>query len=374
MKNHLFHFLRGLLVCCLTLAGAQQARASHAQAGQLTYTYVSTATNGDQTYRVRMEFYRDCSGILLGTPVTINAVNTCGGVQRTATLSPVGQPTIGSPYCPAIQATVPCSTTGSVNSNFPNYVTYVYEGPIVLPPAAEWILSFEENARPSVANITSGTLRLEARLRSRITPVGGGAPVTVTNSSPIYSSTNLPVVFVYVNQQSTVTFAAADPDRTNGQADSLVYSLDRPLTGCNSYETYTAYPGSGCQTGIDPRCTSRVINCTGTAATFSATLPLPVANDTIFENGSTTRPACPTSGGFVNANVRPRFSLNAQQGSFTFTPNVFVPNSPSANGLNKYVVVGKVTEYRKIGGRSYEVGSVPPRYGFQYQPIHLLTA
>ena len=342
-----------LLVWCCSLFGLQQARASHAQAGQLTYTYMSTdATTGAQMYRVQMQFFRDCSGILLGSPVTVEAVNSCGGAVRSVNLTQIGQPTIGNPYCPSIQATVPCSTTQSVSSNFPNYVTYIYEGNIVLPPAAEWILSFEENARPGVANLTTqSTLRLEARLNSLITPMGGGPPIVVTNSSPVFSTTNLPVPFVYVNQESTVTFAAVDPDRTNGRADSLVYSLDRPLTDCGSFATYAAYPGTGCQPGIDPLCATRIIRCNGIAANYSATLPIPVANDTI-RSGAGCNPGVVT---FVD--IRPKFTFNPSSGSFTFTPNLYIPMSPSAQGRNKYAVVGKVTEYRKLNGVYYIVGS-----------------
>ena len=54
--------------------------------------------------------------------------------------------------------------------------------------------------------------------------------------------------------------------------------------------------------------------------------------------------------------MRPRFSFTAAQASFTFTPNRYL-NTPSANGDNKYAVVGKVTEYRKINGRYYIVGT-----------------
>ena len=77
-----------LLGWCLSLAGMQQAWASHAQAGQLSYQYVSTAANGDQTYTVRVEFYRDCSGIPAPTSFLLTAQNTCAGTGRTVTPQP----------------------------------------------------------------------------------------------------------------------------------------------------------------------------------------------------------------------------------------------------------------------------------------------
>jgi gliding motility-associated-like protein len=339
-----------LLSWCLSLTGMQQAWASHAQAGQLTYSYVSTAANGDQTYLVTVNFFRDCSGIAAPASFALTATNSCSATGRSATLNPVGQPVIGTPYCASVQSLAICPLGQGAPPSAPaNFATYTYQNTIVLPPAAEWILSVEEGSRPLVANISAGTLRLEARLYSRITPVGG-APIVITNNSPVFSTTNLPVPFVYVNQESTISFSASD---SNG--DSLVYSLDRPLNGCNTYETYSPYPGAGCITRIDPRCNSRIINCASAPGFYTQNLPISVANDTIYENGLTVRPPCPT-GTIVNATVRPRFSFNASQASFTFTPNLYV-NTPSSQGDNKYAVVGKVTEYRRINGRSYIVGT-----------------
>lgn len=340
-----------LLSWCLSLAGVQQAWASHAQAGQLSYSYVSTAANGDQTYMVTVNFFRDCSGIVPGT-FSLRATTSCGGTAVTATLNQIGQPMAGQPYCASFQTQAVCDLTGpSPSGALANYAVYTYQNTIVLTPRAEWILSVEESARPLVANITAGNLRLEARLNSLLaSPVVGGTPIVIHNNSPIFSTTNLPVPFVYVNQESTISFSATDSD-----GDSLAYSLDRPLNGCNTFETYDTYPGAGCITRVDPRCNSRIINCSSAPGFYTQNLPIAVANDTVYENGSTTRPACP-AGTIVTATVRPRFSFNASQASFTFTPNRYL-STPSSQGDNKYAVVGKVTEYRRINGRRYIVGT-----------------
>ena len=358
MKKTLHYSTLLLLSWCLSLAGLQQARASHAQAGQVSYRYISTAANGEQTYQVRVDFFRDCSGIPLPTSLPLRATNTCNGAARTATLTSMGPPIVGAPYCASIQALAVCPAGGSAPPGAPaNFSTQSFTGTIALPPAAEWILGVEENARPNVANLANpNTLRLEARLNSLITPVGGGAPIVVTNSSPVFSTLNLPVPFVYVNQEATISFAASDDFPTNGVADSLVYSLDRPLGACGVFDTYAPFPnvpgGTGCVTGIDPRCPTRIIRCLGTSGgTYSATLPIPVANDTIRTGGSVCSPGIVT---FID--VRPQFVFTASQASFRFTPNLYV-NTPAVNGDNKYVVVGKVTEYRRINGRSYIVGS-----------------
>ena len=365
-----------LLIWCFSLVGLQQARASHAQAGQITYRYISTAANGDQTYRVQAQFFRDCSGIAAPTSFTLNAVQTCGGAARTVNLPQVGQPVIGSPYCASIQSLVRCNLNGITPPlspiDYPNYVTVFYENNIVLPPAAEWILSIEENARPTLANLDAGTLRLEARLNSLITPVGG-TPIVITNNSATFSSTNLPVILVYELQESVVSFTATDIDRTNGRADSLVYSLDQPLQGCGQFETYKTRSGTNtCNARIDPNCNYRFITCApgstgGTYGTgqpnaqgqYTNGIPLSVTSGIVYENGSTTPPPCPTSGPIVTAveGGRPNFDFNATAASFRFTPTAYRPGASNL-GLNKFAVVGKVTEYRKINGTYYKVGSV----------------
>ena len=248
--------LRLLLLCLFSWAGVQQARASHAQAGELTYFSL-----GNNQYRVRVTFFRDCSGISAPGDFSFTARNTCaGGASITATLlPPPGFPnnpssyTSFQPYCGAIQASQPACTPSSSSAGnvLANTVLINYEGVVTLPPAAEWILSVEENARPNVENLTfAGTLRLEATLNNLITTVGGPA-VTILNNSPQFNQQSLPVPFVCVNQSSTISFSATDADRLNfafpgapGRGDSLVYSLDRPLNGCGMFETYSAYPGT----------------------------------------------------------------------------------------------------------------------------------
>ena len=354
------------------LLGLAPVRASHAQAGELTYFSL-----GNNMYRVRVTFFRDCSGISAPSTFIFTAKQSCAGsTSITAGLfPPVSFPAAGSytayqPYCGAVAATQPACTPGSsspVNA-LANTVSINYEAVVTLPPAAEWILSVEEGARPAVANLhDSGAtvLRLEATLNNLITPTGGG-PIVIENNSPQFTQEPLPVPFVCWRQETTLAFTATDADRLNfpwpgaaGRPDSMAYSLDRPLNGCGTYETYSSYP-SGCITGLDPRCPTRIIRCMGVGATYSQDFPISVAADTVYENGTTTRPPCP-SNSIVSATVTPalnsRFAFNSLTGSFRFTPNRFL-NTPSASGDNKYVVVGKVTEYRKINGRYYKIGSV----------------
>jgi hypothetical protein len=246
-----------------------------------------------------------------------------------------------------VQATVLCNAT---TSQLTNYQTYSYQCTVDLPPAAEWLIYYEESARPVVANITAGTLRLEATLNNLITPIGGGAARTISNNSPVFSALSLPVSFVSTHAPATASFSASDnaDQLLNGQADSLVFSLDRPMNGCGSYEIYLANSVPPCTEGA-PLSGAQpcIVNCNfPTGGVFTPTYPLPVSVDTV---GS-----CP---GIVR--VQPLFRLNAQTGFLYFTPDYWNPNvTTNFNAGNKYVVVGKVTEYRKLNGVYYKVGSV----------------
>lgn len=324
-----------ILLFGLGLGFARPAKASHAQGGSITYTSL-----GGNSYRVRVDFFRDCSGIVAPTSLTLNCQATCGGTSTTAVLNQVGQPFIGTPYNSTIQPLAVCPLTSSAPATAPaNFAAYRYEATITLVPN-QWILSAEESARPSVTNLSAGsTLRLEATLDNR----------GRTNNSVAYS--NIPTFFVPVNQPNLLQIGAFDAD-----GDSLSYSLDRPLNGCNSYETYAQYPTTACQPGIDPLCSRRIISCNGTSGVYSQSLPISVANDTIFENGLTTRPACPAAGSVATATVQPRFSFSPLQGIFSFTPNRYLL-TPSSSGDNKSVVVVKVTEWRKVNNVYVAVGT-----------------
>jgi hypothetical protein len=324
-----------LVLLGLSLGFARPAQASHAQGGSLTYTSL-----GGNSYRVRVDFFRDCSGISAPTSFVLNCQTACAVAGITTVLNQVGAPFIGTPYNSTIQPLAVCPLNTSAPANAPaNFAAYRYEGTVTLAPN-QWTLSVEESARPSVANLSSGgTLRLEATLDNR----------GRVNNSVVYS--NLPTFFVPANQPNLLQIGAFDAD-----GDSLSYALDRPLNGCNSYETYATYPTTACQTGLDPLCIRRLIACSGTSSVYSQSLPIAVANDTIYENGSTTRPACPPSGSIVTATVQPRFSFSAPQGTFSFTPNRYLL-TPSANGDNKYVVVVKVTEWRKVNNVYVAIGT-----------------
>jgi hypothetical protein len=322
-----------LLLFGLGLCFARTASASHAQGGSITYTAL-----GGNSYRVRVEFLRDCSGIAAPASFTLSCTAACGSAGTSAVMTPVGQPVIATPYSSTVQPLAVCPLTTTAPTGTPaNFATYRYEAAVTLAPN-QWILSVEENSRPLVSNISAGTMRFEATLDNR----------GRTNNSVAFSS--VPTIFFPVNQPNLTQIGAYDVD-----GDSVSYTLDRPLNGCNSYETYLLYPAS-CLTRVDPSCNRRIIDCNVlSSSNYSQTRPISVSGDTIYENGTTTRPPCPSTS-LATATVVPRFAFSPLQGSLSFTPNRYV-NTPSAVGDNKYVVVVKVTEWRKENGTYVVVGT-----------------
>ncbi|MCC3156621.1 hypothetical protein LJ737_05190 [Hymenobacter sp. 15J16-1T3B] len=325
--------LRFLLFLGGWLLAAPAAWASHALGGQITYQYVGTPAQPN-LYRVTCRMFRDCSGIAASTSLTLNCrvgtpTTSCNSndPRNFSTTLTAGLVTIGAPYCAS--AGNACSAGGR-----PNYETTKYEAVVTLPPAA-WTLSVSENARPALANITgtSQDLYLEATLNNQIT-LASGATQTVNNTSPQYLDQNVPIPFVCTQQRTTLSFATFEPD-----GDSLVYSLDRALEGCNQPMTYKTFVNGAVDIfPTNPPCVLMLAAGTGTA--YSPTFPIPSFDIT----GS-----CP-----VKIAV-PSFRFTPATGSVTFTPYYYDPANAASN---KYSVVGKVTEYRRLNGRYYQVGSV----------------
>ena len=332
----LLRFLTLLLLAGGILGGLPQARASHIQGGQLTYRAL-----GNNQYEVTLAFFRDCSGIDLPATASLETrQGSCTGpAGPTTSMAAVpGSLQVGNPYCPSVASQATCTS----NATLPNYQTQLYRATVTLPPASLWILSVTDCCRPTTANSNGTNFRYEATLNNLLVVPGQGA-VTVQNTSPQYSVNDVPIPFVIQRQSTTVTFATTEPD-----GDSLVYTLDAPLESCGTNSTYRPM-GSNGGTGIvlipgsNPPCYLQLPTAMGT---FTPTLPIRVAYDT---TGS-----CP-----IKTATNPRFRFNASLGQFTFTPAVWF-NTASALGDNKYVVVGKVSEYRRLPGsrRRYLVGSV----------------
>ncbi|GAA4348819.1 hypothetical protein GCM10023185_05080 [Hymenobacter saemangeumensis] len=330
--------------CGLALCGQQQARATHILGGQLTYVNV-----GPNQYVVTLSLYRDCSGAGLPGSMTLTVRPSTSCTATPAPAYPMNAVPnsryVGSQYCPAQQQQAQCTSAGTL----PNFESEQYRTATITVLPGQWTMSTEICCRPYTANLVGqGNFRYEAQLNNRI--VVNGQNVDIQNSSAQYSLLDIPVPFVYVNQRTTIGFNTTDPNNTPlaPDTDSLVYSLVAPLDQCNVPVVYKPYPNNTIAVvpGSNPPC--YILPPTNTPANYTPMLPMPLS--------FSTTGVCPVLQG-VNSG---QFVFDASAGYFTFTPSSYVNSAPSA-GDNKYVVVGKVDEYRRLpgfGNRRFLVGSV----------------
>jgi len=310
-----------LILAAVSALFAAPVRASHLQGGDLTY-----ASLGNNQYRVTLHVYRDCSGIQF-SPFTLEC--RAGGCNAAAVVTApfvqVGPASVGRQYCATLSGI--CTGTGPANSE-----AYTFAATVTLPPAAHWVLSTIQSARPVTTNLAGngGNLYLEATLNNLV-PRAGSSGTVITNNSPVASA--LPVSFVPVHQNSVLSNSAFDVD-----GDSLVYSLDRPLDFCGSPAAYAAYPMPATST-LGPGCYLQG----PVASTYISDLPVFVDNDTLG--------TCPLK------TAVPRFGFNPRTGSISLSPARYL-NTASALGDNKYAAVVKITEYRRVNGAYAEVGTM----------------
>lgn len=323
MRVLLRFFTLSLLALCLGFG--YRAQASHIQGGDLTY-----ASLGNNQYRVVLKLYRDCSGTALPTSMSLLIKNGCNGTtQGTYPMDPVPNTlTVGTQYCATANGI--CATNGPDNFESNTYAT----GTITITPG-QWLLSTEICCRPSTANLVGqATFRYEATLNNQV--MTGSTMQSIVNSSPVSPSN--PAFFIPWKQTSLLSNTAFDAD-----GDSLAYSLDQPISACgNVYVPYKSYPTfSPFQLG--PNC--YLTPGSTLPSVFSATNPIVVGGDT---SGT-----CPMRTLVSGPNG---FAFDATTGTLLVMPGRYLANSPSANGENKYVVVVKITEYRKINGNYVVVG------------------
>ncbi|RAK68221.1 hypothetical protein DLM85_09320 [Hymenobacter edaphi] len=329
-----------VLCCLLPLSG----QAAQFLTGELTYeTLFGTTPN---QYRVRLRLQRDCAGAAFNPTETLSCrvgppQTACASTDTrnfTATLTRTATTTIGHPYC----TINPVPNVNQCDPNAPfNYEETYYEAVVTLPPAAEWTLSWEACCRPALANVQNAAaqpLYLEATLRNQL--VVNGATRTVVNTSTQYLNQDAPTFVVCRNQRSTLSFSSFEPD-----GDSLAYDLVAPLTACNTPVVYQSFaPGGLLPLPNDPAGQPCQAQLPAGATSYSAAFPLP----SYVLTGS-----CPTRTGL------PSWQFYSHTSAFTFHSSVYYPEATVADrARNRYVVAGKVTEYRRLNGAYYEVGSM----------------
>ncbi|MFM2191300.1 MAG: hypothetical protein RLZZ118_257 [Bacteroidota bacterium] len=209
-----------LFTVCLIVGLSQQAKASHAAGGELTYEWLSGST-----YRFTLKFYRDCTGISEPTNFNMCYYNTCNQTYYNQTLVKTTTLPNGSPNGTPVPTGCPNPTAcQNSTSTIPGFEEWWYQGDVTLASqCTEWAFWISESARNTQYNIGGGQLYIFTTLNNLLAQ---------GNSSPNFSFK--PVPYICVNQVWTYNNGAYD---VNG--DSLSYASVVPYTGASSAGTGT---------------------------------------------------------------------------------------------------------------------------------------
>lgn len=288
MKNKL---LLAIAICFSLIGiGTQRAYANHAAGGEIIYTHIS-----DSTYQFIFKFYRDCRGPAAPTEFDLCVFNTCTNqsffinLKQWQGLLPPDNRQQGSPVSPGCSnAKTQCDSIGSV---IPGYEEWWYqsETPVTLPLQCNYwrfgavVGTTSLCCRNGSTNLQgTGNFYIETTFNTTIqhhSSIVYKDPVTNVNrqrgpwdnSSPYYSVK--PIPYVCINTPYTYNNGAIDP---NG--DSLWSQMINPLVSTSCTTPPALAP-------LNPNA-SPPINFT--------TNPFPTNNS---------------------------FSLNANTGQMSFTPN-----------------------------------------------------
>jgi hypothetical protein len=294
---------------------AQTASASHLQGSELTYQCLAP-----NIYVVTCKIYRDCTGATAPTSLLLSLKSPGCNAGRNVNLTRLGGSTIGDPYCAAIPKT--CSTVR------PNYEEAILTATVIFSSAEvtcpDWTLSINECCRPESTNLLNPQTNLYSEAYLKLSP-------SINNNSPEFDMLVVP----YINYHKPIMISANAKDI---DGDSLVYSLQSPLSGPGTPIVFKTYPQ---EVIFNSDSTKWAITPAGT---YSAASPL----HAYYINWSQPMPITPT----------PAFNFDPLNGSISFIPARYKPNTPPVQGENKYVMVVQVDEYRKINGVMTKIGSV----------------
>ncbi|KAA9340563.1 gliding motility-associated C-terminal domain-containing protein [Adhaeribacter soli] len=333
-----------LAVALLLVCFGQKARASHFQGSDLTYTCVAPGT-----YYVSLKLYRDCSGSTAPSSATLNLrPQGCGSPRTVSMTKTPGSNAIGNLYCPQLGAPQ-CSSSGK-----PNYETVTFTSLVTFSATErncpDWYLSWSECCRPSTANLVGQDDPFaEAYINL------GPAASPFNNNSPDFDPLNIPIPLVCVNQDIVYSLNALEVD-----GDSLSYELMQPLSAANTVVPYQQIGAGGTNIIINqsPRppynttTNQQFAILQGGQATYSATYPIP----SFIAPWNTPDPATGIPPKIVTA--VPYFNLDPISGQLRFNPSVYVAGTQSSAGKNKYAVVVRINEWRKVNGAMVKVGYI----------------
>lgn len=231
MRNPLTrHLFTCFTVLFSILFQANVAEASHALGAELTYRAL-----GNNQYRLKLTFYRDCAGSVQIGNIDNDIAISSSCFNTSVSLQLQDPPVYGPPldqYLQDYEIPVYCQSAGTTCSSssnpYPGIQEIVFEGTVTLPPCSDYVLSYSESARSTsiqtIQNPGSADIYVEAFLNSVDAP---------NNSSPQFDDQATGVICL--NQPNSMIHTATDVD-----GDLLVYSLYTPLDGPGLPVTYVA--------------------------------------------------------------------------------------------------------------------------------------
>jgi gliding motility-associated-like protein len=209
-----------LLLSFLIFIFTTNIMASHIAGADLTYVCL-----GGNDYQITYTMYRDCYGIAVENPVTINFASSCGNFTVSLYEIPgTGQEITGA--CPTSPTTCSGGTIYGVQE-------YVYQGTVTLQPCADWVFYYTNCCRNAAITTTTGggsdAIYEYAKLNNACI-LGSSNPC---NSSPVFS--NKPVTIICNGQQFCFNHGAVEPD-----GDSLSYHFAGPYISAGTSVTWLA--------------------------------------------------------------------------------------------------------------------------------------
>ncbi|MDQ3049618.1 MAG: T9SS type A sorting domain-containing protein [Bacteroidota bacterium] len=198
----------GTLIVFLGLALFTNSLASHIAGAEITYQWVS-----GNTYLVKLDYYRDCSGIPVPS-LTLNYRSfSCGMGPYSTAMNTLGSPVNITPVCPASAANSSCNggTLYAVEK-------ISFEATVTLPANCnDWIFYYTECCRNSavtnLSNSASNGSYISAQLNNLDVPF---------NNSVQFDQS--PVNIIPSNVTTTLGWTTYDVD-----GDSIIYELGPAL-------------------------------------------------------------------------------------------------------------------------------------------------
>lgn len=216
-------FTRLLFLLSICLVLASELWASHSAGGQITYTSL-----GNNLYRFRLAYFRDCAGITPGTQsLTWNGCGQTGTITLTLVANTPASPNpreAREGICGSV-----VTSCGDPNSTFPGFEAYFYEGTATLPAGCA---NITVNNSDCCRNTQIGNLANPGSAGSYIEAIINNSNGLNNNSAQFARD---PTPYFCINSNVSYSNFATDVD-----GDQLVYSLVQPRSAATTNINYAA--------------------------------------------------------------------------------------------------------------------------------------